>query len=42
MDNNDSEPLMKQVVVGRKSWQFVGRVAVGERSAGFHASVHVG
>ena len=35
MDNNDGEPLMKQVVVGRKSWLFVGSVDAGQRAADF-------
>jgi hypothetical protein len=42
MDNNDSEPLMKQAAVGRKSWLFEGSVAVDERRAGFHVLAHVG
>ena len=41
MDNNDSEPSMNQVAVGRKKWLFVGSVAVGERTAGFLTLVHV-
>jgi transposase len=33
IDNNETEQLMKQVALGRKTWMFIGSVAAGYRAA---------